>query len=199
MRLKPKTTTLAPRALVYKRFTNIEQSIVNTTQYQTTVDNKFWVFDYENLQFIQVQPSTSQSQTVILVQNNTTVFQYKDKYFRYNNGWVDSTSGSGAGISPLSLKFGNIGKYQTNRYYFTGSFTYVMKTDEESTTVQYVKGNITPLVTMSIKYFDDNINLSTDDLVVIEGHLYSVENPEKIHKHMPKEFNVYYATLNSIL
>ena len=48
-------------------------------------------------------------------------------------------------------------------------------------------------------HFNDDIKLSVDDLVVVDGHLYSVENPETIIKQQPKPFNIYFATLNNIL
>ena len=52
---------------------------------------------------------------------------------------------------------------------------------------------------MNIKFFDDDIKLSVSDLVVIEKHLYIVENVETVQKRMPRAFNIYFATLNSIL
>lgn len=207
MKLKPKTTTLSPRALVYKRFTNIEKSLNPETVLYITVSSQSivtrWLFDYQQLQFIQItaseSPDESKTKTVYIYQNNNVIFNYQGNLFQYNfttGAWEQLQS---AEVATLDLLYNNIGKYQTNRYYYTGSFTYVMKTDPESTTVQYVKGNITPLTTFSIKYFNDYINLCPDDLVVIDGHLYSVGSPEKIHKHMPKEYYVYYATLNSLL
>lgn len=102
-------------------------------------------------------------------------------------------------IELLSGTFNNIAKYQTNKYYFVGSFDYMQKGGIESTTSQYIKGNIVPLQSLNIKHFNDDIKLSTDDLVVIDGHLYSVENPETDHKHQPKDYSIYFATLNSIL
>ena len=86
-----------------------------------------------------------------------------------------------------------------NRYYFSGSFDFMYKGSIEGTTVQYLKGNIIPLTAFNIKYFNDDINLSVDDLVVIDKQLYSVENPETVLKRSPKPFAIHYATLNSIL
>lgn len=102
-------------------------------------------------------------------------------------------------IELLSGTFNNIAKYQTNKYYFFGSFDYVIKGSIEGTTAQYIKGNIIPLTALNIKHYDDSIDLSTDDLVVIDGHLYSVENPETTIKQQPKPFKIHFATLNSIL
>lgn len=99
----------------------------------------------------------------------------------------------------LSAKFGNIARYQTNKYYFVGSFDYMIRGSIEGTTTQHIKGNIMPLTSMNIKYFNDDIDLDVDDLVVIGDHLYSVENPETTQKRMPKAFKVHFATLNSIL
>lgn len=97
------------------------------------------------------------------------------------------------------LGFNNIGKYQTNKYYYSGSFDYIIKGSIEGTTTQYVKGNIVPLTSLNIKFYDDDITLTPDDLVVIDGHLYSVENPETIYKQQPKPFKIHFATLNNIL
>ena len=99
----------------------------------------------------------------------------------------------------LSALYNNVGKYQTNKYYFSGSFDYMIKGSIEGTTSQYIKGNILPLTSLNIKYFDDDISLSVDDLVVIDGKLYSVEDPETTIKQQPKPFKIYFATLNSIL
>ena len=99
----------------------------------------------------------------------------------------------------LSAKFGNIARYQTNKYYFVGSFDYMIRGSIEGTTTQHIKGNIMPLTSLNIKYFNDDIELNVDDLVVIEDHLFSVENPETTQKRMPKAFKVHFATLNSIL
>lgn len=92
-----------------------------------------------------------------------------------------------------------IGKYQTNKYYYSGSFDYIIKGSIEGTTTQYVKGNIVPLTSLNIKFYDDDITLTTDDLVVIDGHLYSVENPETVYKQQPKPFKIHFATLNNML
>lgn len=75
----------------------------------------------------------------------------------------------------------------------------MVKGSIEGTTTQYMKGNILPLTSMNIKYFDDDVNLEVGDLVVVDGHLYSVENPETVLKQMPRPFKVHFATLNSIL
>jgi hypothetical protein len=52
---------------------------------------------------------------------------------------------------------------------------------------------------MNIKHYNDDIKLSVDDLVVVEGRLYSVENPETVYKQQPKKYSIYFATLNSVL
>ena len=201
MKLKPKTTTLSPRALVYKRFTNIEKSFNDNVVYLVMSGSSYWYFDYQALQFIKIESLQLpfKGKVFYIYPDDNPIFNYNGNLFQYNTEKKQWEQLQSADVATLDLLYNNIGKYQTNRYYYTGSFTYMMKTDEEGTTVQYVKGNITPLTTFSIKYFNDYINLSQDDLVVIEGRLYSVENPERVHKHMPKGYYVYYATLNSIL
>ena len=99
----------------------------------------------------------------------------------------------------LAARFANIGKYQTNKYYYVGSFDYVLKGSVSGSTTQYIKGNIIPITSMNIQYFNDYINIQPDDLVVIKNRLYSVENPEADHKYQPRDYTVYSVTLNSIL
>lgn len=199
MRLKPRTTVNNPRALLYKRFTSIEESESLSHVYKTISDNLFWTFDNVKLQFNLVSASEIDSRTAItLVIDFDTILVYQGTYFQYNGlGWQNVTNMGG--IETLNLQFNNIGKYQTNQYYYVGSFDYIIKGSIEGTTTQYMKGNILPLTSMNIKYFDDDVNLEVGDLVVVDGHLYSVENPETVLKQMPRPFKVHFATLNSIL
>lgn len=200
MRLKPRSTVKNPRALVYKRFTAIEQSESLAIVYQTDSNGLFWTFDNEKLQFNEIDAENVADSEIRHVRDFYTVFSYEGHYFRYNGvEWQETTKPNSANITLLSATFNNIAKYQTNKYYYVGSFDYMVKGSISGTTTQFVKGNIIPLTSLNIKYFDDDINLSVDDLVVIDGHLYSVENPETSIKQMPKPFKVYFATLNSIL
>ena len=200
MRLKPRSTVKNPRAMVYKRFTAIEQSESLAIVYQTDSDGLFWTFDNEKLQFDEIDAENMANSEIRHVRDFYTVFSYEGHYFRYNGvEWEETTEPNSANITLLSATFNNIAKYQTNKYYYVGSFDYMVKGSISGTTTQFVKGNIIPLTSLNIKYFDDYINLSVDDLVVIDGHLYSVENPETSIKQMPKPFKVYFATLNSIL
>lgn len=201
MKMKPRSTVHNNRALVYRRFIGLERSVSLQIVYKTLYDNLFWTFDNLNLEFSQIKnidiPITS---TIIQVQTETTILQYQDKYFKYTtSGWEQITQLADSGITLLNATFNNIAKYQTNRYYFVGSFDFMIKGSIEGTTSQYIKGNIIPLSSLNIKYFDDDITLSVDDLVVVNGRLYSVENPETTIKQQPKPYNVYFATLNSVL
>lgn len=128
MRLKPKNTTLSPKALLYRRFTDEQTSQSLATKFPTT-----------------------------------------------------------------------IAKYQTNKYFYVLAFDYIHTGDIAGDTTQPIRGLITPLRTMTIKYYDDNVRLCTDDFVVIDGHLYSVESVSVDMKHQPREYYVYTADLNSIL
>lgn len=198
MKLKPRSTVHNPYAILYKRFTAIDSSFVVANIYNTAVDGKYWVFDNATLSFTEITNPTITANTVVNVVTSVTVLQYQNTYFKYADGaWGTITDTTG--FTLLSASYNNIGKYQTNRYYFAGTFDYIIKGSIEGTTSQYIKGNIIPLTSLNIKYFDDDINLSVDDLVVIGGRLYAVENPEKTIKQQPKPFNIYFATLNSIL
>ena len=208
MRLKPKSTTKNPRALLYKRFIGLEKSVTLNIVYNTT-DGLFWTFDNQTLEFTQVESSAlGQGTTITRVNqfpesNNIqpTILNYQGTYFRYNIdlGWEKTTNVSDLGLTLLNASFNNVARYQTNKYYFVGSFDYVIKGSIEGTTAQYIKGNIIPLTSLNIKHYEDSIKLSPDDLVVVDGHLYSVENPETVIKQQPKPFKIYFATLNNIL
>lgn len=198
MRLKFKSTTLNPKALVYRRFIALEQSLTTNTLYKTT-DNIIWAFNSDTLTFIPIS-----AENVPLTANKiditaTTYLQYRDTYFWYDTEWKSTTSVASSGITLLSATFNNIAKYQLNRYYYVGSFDYMIKGSIEGSTTQYIKGNIIPFTSLNIKHFNDEINLSPDDLVVVDKHLYSVENVEESIKRQPKGFSIYFATLNSIL
>lgn len=209
MKMKPKSTVHNPKALVYRRFIGLEKSVNLKTVYFTTVDSKYWTFDVETLTF---QPFDSSliitSTNIVNIATNTTILTYLDKYFAYVSisipdfptmyAWMEPQS-IGDNATLLSAKFNNIGKYQTNKYYYVGSFDYMVKGSIEGTTSQYIKGNIIPLTSMNIKHFNDEINLNVDDLVVIGKKLFSVENPETTMKMQPKPLKIYFATLNAIL
>ena len=199
MKMKFKSTTLSPKALLYKRFISLEKS-VNTNTFYNTIDGTFWAFDSTTLIFNSIDPSfVPNNANIIDIPNSTTYLQYLTNYFNYVEGeWVKSTT-LPENVSLLSAKFNNIAKYQLNKYYFVGSFDYMLKGSISGTTTQFIKGNIIPLTSLNIKYFTDDLNVSVDDLVVIDGKLYSVENPEQVNKLQPKKFTIYFATLNSIL
>lgn len=200
MKMKFKSTTKTEKALLYKRFIGLERSINLTTVYQTISNNKIWTFDNETLSFTEIDglnvPSASK---IVQVEDFKTILQYQSNYFRFTGQSWDMTTELGEDITLLSATFNNISKYQTNKYYFCGAFDFMIKGSIEGTNTEYIKGNIIPLTSLNIKHFDDSINLTTDDLVVVDKHLYSVENPEKDIKYQPKPYNIYFATLNSIL
>ena len=65
--------------------------------------------------------------------------------------------------------------------------------------VQYIKGNINPITSMTISYYDDYINIKPDDLIVIENHLYVVSNIIQDPKWRVKKYNIYSCTLTSVI
>ena len=60
MRLKPKSTVHNPRALLYKRFTDLETSIASgrVVLYHTD-DGKYWQFSAEMVKFFEYTGDTS--------------------------------------------------------------------------------------------------------------------------------------------
>lgn len=208
--MKFKSTTLNPRALVYKRFISLEQSLNTNTLYKTA-DNLFWAFNADTLTFIPIESNLVPELSKIVIVTNGSYLQlyrqYQSKlfYFWYEidaengNSWKSTDDGTPVGTTLLSTTFNNIAKYQMNKYYYVGSIDYVVKGSIEGTTTQFIKGNIIPLTSLNIKYFNDDIKLNPDDLVVIDKHLFSVENVEDVNKRQPKKFSIHFATLNSIL
>lgn len=200
MKFKPKSTVHNPRALVYRRFIGLEKSINLATVYFTLTDSKYWTFDNETLEFSQIDASLIPTESIVKnITDLITILTYQGNYFRYTGTQWEKTNSLNMDMTLLSATFNNIAKYQTNKYYYVGSFDYMIKGSVDGTTTQYIKGNIIPLTSLNIKYFDDSINLAVDDLVVIDKKLYAVENPEIVKKMQPKAFNIYFATLNSIL
>lgn len=201
MKLKPKNTVRNPKALHYKRFIGLEKSVGLLTIYNTLIDGFFWTFDNLTLEFTKLDSElVPLGSTIVSISMNTTILQYQNTYFRYAiTGWEKITDLPSSDITLLSATFNNIARYQMNKYYFAGSFDYMIKGSIEGTTTQYIKGNIIPLTSLNIKFFEDSIDLSPDDLVVIEGKLFSVENPETVMKQQPKPFKIHFATLNNIL
>jgi len=198
--MKFKSTTLGTRALLYKRFIGMEKSLNLATVYNTISNGLFWAFDYETLTFSKLTIDTVPTATkVVQIEDFKSVLQYQSTYFRYNGLEWQTITELGEDITLLSATFNNVGRYQTNKYYYCGSFDFMVKGSVEGTNTQYIKGNIIPLTSLNIKHFNDDIQLTQDDLVVADGRLYSVENPEIDIKHQPKDYKIYFATLNSIL
>ena len=210
MKMKPKSTVRNPKALVYKRFIAVEQSNTVSTVYYTLVDDKYWIFDCDTLQFTFVPKNLIPSNRIMkAILSTLIIVSYNDKYFRYINvgtmakpvyAWRETDlTYLPSNLTFINASYNNIGKYQLNKYYYYGSFDYVIKGSIEGATSQYIKGNIIPLTSMNIKYFNDNIDLNVDDLVVIGKKIYSVENPETTMKMQPRPFKIHFATLNAIL
>ena len=91
MRLKPRNTLKGNIALLYKKFISIEKSFGIDTLYNTTEDGLFWLFDSTELKFIKADPEVVDEKTNIISVTSSKVFQYGDKYFKYDisSGWVE--------------------------------------------------------------------------------------------------------------
>lgn len=209
MRLKPKSSVKNPRALLYRRYTDIANATTTKAFYKTTVDNKFWVFNITG--FIEVSAETVSSiidKTIVEVYSevgNFTQLRYESVLWAYakvldtnKHEWVHGGIADNQ-HQPLSAQFGSIARYQLNKYYYVGSFDYMIRGSVEGSETQPISGLITPLTSFEIKTFDDTLQIDHDDLIVIDGHLYSVEALTAEVKRMPKPFVIHFATLNSVL
>jgi len=257
MILKPRSSVGNPPALLYKRFTTIEDS--ETRYLYRTSDGDFWffqtsneseyLFTAENVPFLTSdrvffqlaqgyaevdvgfipfhilapepiylatasdellldaserllqlpEPYTApQIDMNIINVEDGAIFIHDRVYYQYVDGsWVagDATT---LGITLLSTDFKDIAGYQINKYYYFGSFDYMIKGSVEGTTVQYVKGLITPTTAFNIRTFTDDLDVKPHDFVVVDGNLFSVENSETIIKRMPSAFRITYLTLTNI-
>lgn len=197
--LKFRSTTLNMPALLYKRFIGLEKSVNLNVVYLTISTNEYRTFDYTTLSFSVVDSSNiNLNGTIKQIKDNVDVLQYQTNYFIFDGKSWTKTNKLPQNMTLLSVSFNNIGKYQTNRYYYVGSFDYMIKGNIEGSTTQFLKGNIVPLKSLNIKFYAD-ININTDDLVVLENNLFMVENTNTIQKRMPKPFLIHTATLNSII
>lgn len=195
MKLKPKNTTLKRRALLYRRYTDLQKSATLVRVYETE-DSKLWLFDVDEMDFTLLDNDIVVDKAAIQIVTAATTLGYLGTIFKYFGGeWtkIDATT------STLTARFGNIAKYQLNKYYYVTSFSYMASGSISGDTIQPIKGNIMPLATKTIKFFDDNVGLQVDDLLVIDGRLYSVENISADMKHQPREYYIYFADLNSIV
>lgn len=195
MFLKPKSSVLNPPALLYKRFTALEESRSLKNVYKTT-DDKVWTFDYQELTF-----NLYEGEIVGNVINisSTTVLTFGKYYFYYTDKWNKVETLDVEGLTLLSAKYNDVGKYKVNKYYFAGSFDYMELGDMSQSESQFLKGAMTHTKSMNIRTFDDSIQLEPDDLIVIGDTLYSIESISVSRKRLPREFKIYFATLNNIL
>ena len=198
MILKPKATSLGQRGLLFKRYTDVKlaNGISAIDAPQTASNEPRFVFDTNIVDFIDVTDKTAPSSGDIKKQR----VMYNGFFFRYDDAegrWM-RTSVADDPQNFLPVQYGTIGKYQTNAYCLERSFQFTIKGSIAGGTTQFVKGNIVELTNITIKYYDDSVNMSPDDLVVINGRLFSVEDPLMDRKMNPRPFNIYTATLNSI-
>lgn len=197
MFMKPKSSVLNPPALLYRRFTGLEESRSLKNVYKTT-NNLVWTFDYQELTF-----NLYEGEIVGEVINitSTTVLTFGKYYFYYKDSeWNKAeTLDNVEGLELLSAKYNDIGKYKVNKYYFAGSFDYMEQGDMSQSESQFLKGAMTHTKSTNIRTFDDSIQLEPDDLIVIGNTLYSIESISVSRKRLPREFKIYFATLNNIL
>lgn len=223
--LKPKKTTFNEKAAVYRKIIEINKSKSLAITYYFQAIGKDWnlYFDKEKNDFVEfniiqgipnLNLDITNRETIFIDSTNadTTYFvnyviepntnYVTTYYFHFNRigkgSWTKSTVLEGT-YTLQNAGFADIGKYQMNKYVYVGSIDYCVKGEVQGTTTQPIKGNIMPLTSLNITHFNDEINLTEKDLIVINGALYSVENPNYSQKQMPKPYKIYYATLNSIL
>ena len=208
--LKPKKTTFNPRALVYRRVTRIEQSRASSLLYSCENQNgtySYYMFNATTAIFDLIDINTlTFVPTIISVPDNSILFTNGTYYYYWNKNyslsqgaWVRTDTMPSEYSTLLDAGFTNIGKYQTNRYVYVGAIDYIISGEVAGTITQPLKGQLMHLTSLNIKYYDDFLQLEEEDMVVVDGRLYSVESPDYSIKHSPRPYKIYYATLNSVL
>lgn len=103
MRLKPKSTVHNDRAILFRRYTDLEQSFGKRVLYRTR-DGKLWLFSSESQNFVEYTGETSGFSQIINAYSETDVtkfkiFQFRSSYFWYidgiqdeNGGWIVSST-----------------------------------------------------------------------------------------------------------
>ena len=211
MILKPKKTTFNTPAAIYKRVTRIFRSLDSLVVYKaqgTYYQLWHWYsFDKDTLEFTWVADVTynGPAQSTITVSDGD-VFMSGGFYFYWDKtmnggkgGWIKSAQLPQNYTTLLDAGYNNIARYQTNQYIYAGTIDYIITGEVSGTKTQPIKGVIMPLTSMNIKYHSDDVVIDEEDLVVIDGNLYSAESPDYSIKHMPRPYKTHYVTLNSIL
>lgn len=199
---KPRKFTSRERATVYRRYNDMEKSVRMASVYKTISAKNishFWIFDKDELAFSVLPNTITPAEEAVVNVTAGSVYFYLDTYFKYDPvsddwGTVEKPTGDS-----LAVTYGNIARYQLNRYYADKTFQFERKSAIEGSTTQYIKGAIMPLENGTIQYYSDSVNLTIDDLLVIKNRLYSVESVTIDHKHFPRDFFIYTATINSII
>lgn len=203
MKLKPKIQMQEPRALLYKKYIALKRSSNYEVVYKTT-DTKYWQFNGDNKTFEELTGVQESAFGEVVAVSNTTSVMFKELSavynFEYNlitHKWYSSTPI--AGFPVLSLRFSNVAQYDFNKYYLHKSFVYVKQGGVEQQKLQFIRGNKVVSTTMEIKHSNDNLNATTDDLVVINHRLYSIESMAIDHVHQPRDYAIYTMVLQEIV
>jgi len=98
----------------------------------------------------------------------------------------------------LENTYQNLSNYETNKYYYMGSYGYIRNDDINNEHAQFIKGNIVNQETRTIRWDIDNIPIEEDDLVVLEGKIYQVGTVTTVFKNRLTYYKSYVATLISL-
>lgn len=203
MLLKPRATVLNQKAVLYRRYTDIEKAYTVRTIYITT-DGKKWMFDAVETSMVEYDGTATPAKTVTLYYADFlkyTKMTGESVYISYDvDKWIVSDTPFGSDPYVVgNAEWSDVGKYQKNNYFRVGAFDYVVTGVTDNDTTQSIRGAILPLQTLTIKYFCDDLTLRRDDLVELGGRLYAVESTSERKVYQPRPYRVYFATINSIL
>jgi hypothetical protein len=98
----------------------------------------------------------------------------------------------------LENTYQKLSNYESNKYYYMGSYGYIPNDDINNEHAQFIKGNIVNQETRTIRWDIDNIPIEEDDLVVLEGKIYQVGTVTTVFKNRLTYYKSYVATLISL-
>ena len=144
MKLKPKMSVASQRALLYKRYTDLESTYTENNVYLTD-DQKLWLFDRDSESFIELTEEITQK-SYIQVHTNPiqTLLTFKGKYYGYsysdsNYGWQRQLSPTIEQITPYNKSDTSITLYVAKNqflgYYFVGADNEYQAIEIETTNI----------------------------------------------------------------
>ncbi len=195
MILKPKTSVNNPKALLYKEYINVGLTRSLQIAYKT-VDDKLWQFISTTREFIEVDDAQTYGEITAVSSEDICRFQTTYKQYSVDFGWYDTVT---TADDEIRLGYSNITKNQLNKYFYAGTFDYMISGTRDSDIDQPVQGLQVDNVSMDIRTFTDGLAYRARDYVVINNNVYAINAVQHKQVRTPKVYNIYYLSLTMVV